>query len=514
MALATLLLPSSSASTATTKAGGGGGDHSDSRRHDHHHGSNRKKKPPPPSPQPSLSSAPRTPTGSRSQRGMTAVAASSSSKKSPKVAGATSKNRPQYQQHHRVPSTTKKAAAAASSSSSSSWEQVKSLLSCRSATAAARVHDPAAPSALARLRGSGAGACGASLCAMRDVVDAASSAASSAAASASADRDTAPLNRRRAQRAGSSSSSAAAAGGSHHSSLRGLSGCYECRAINVEPMSRRYPRPRELCACPQCGEVFTKADSLEHHQAIRHAVSELGPEDSGRNIVEIIFKSSWQKRDVPICHVDRILKVHNPPRTVARFEAYRDAVRSRCGRATAARAAADGNELLRFYSAPLACALGLAGATSLCAAADTSSRSSSAAADAASSSSSPAAAACCGVCTAIRHGFAPWVGAHPLGVRTTASSGRAHDCGGAPAANAADNGGCRAMLVCRVIAGRVRRDGDAASATGEEKDGTFDSVAGEDAASSSVYGNLEELFVANPRAILPCFVVIYRVLES
>ena len=110
------------------------------------------------------------------------------------------------------------------------------------ATAAARVHDPAAPSALARLRGSGAGACGSSLCAMRDVVDAASSAASSAAASASADRDTAPLNRRRAHRAGSSSSSSAAGGGgggsSHHSSLRGLSGCYECRAINVEPMSR------------------------------------------------------------------------------------------------------------------------------------------------------------------------------------------------------------------------------------------------------------------------------------
>ncbi|PUZ46108.1 hypothetical protein GQ55_7G021300 [Panicum hallii var. hallii] len=513
MALATLLLPSSTASKAAA------GDHSDIRRHDHHHGSKRKKKPPP-SPQPSLSSAPRTPPGARSQRGM-AVAASS--KKSPKVAAAAAaKNRPQYQQH-RAQSTKKAAATSSSSSSSSSWEQVKSLLSCRSATAAARVHDPAAPSALARLRGSGAGACGASLCAMRDVVDASSSAASSAAASASAsaDRDTAPLNRRRAHRAGSSSSSAAGAG--HHSSLRGLSGCYECRAINVEPMSRRYPRPRELCACPQCGEVFTKADSLEHHQAIRHAVSELGPEDSGRNIVEIIFKSSWQKRDRPICHIDRILKVHNAPRTVARFEAYRDAVRSRC-RATAARAAADGNELLRFHSAPLACALGLSGATSLCAgaAADSSSRSNTADTAASSSSSSAAgpstAATCCGVCTAIRHGFAPWVGAHPLGVRTTASSGRAHDCGSsamssAQAANADDNGGCRAMLVCRVIAGRVRRDGDACtSAAGEE--GPFDSVAGEDAASSSVYGNLEELFVANPRAILPCFVVIYRVLES
>ena len=86
-----------------------------------------------------------------------------------------------------------------------------------------------------------------------------------------------------------------------------------------------------------------------------NAVSELGPEDSGRNIVEIIFKSSWQKRGRPICQIDRILKVHNTARTVSRFEAYRDAVRARCRAApssgnaagTASRAAADGNELDR-----------------------------------------------------------------------------------------------------------------------------------------------------------------------
>jgi hypothetical protein len=39
-------------------------------------------------------------------------------------------------------------------------------------------------------------------------------------------------------------------------------------------------------------------------------------------------------------------------------------------------------------------------------------------------------------------------------------------------------------------------------------------VAGEDAASSSLYRNLEELFVANLWAILPCFFVIYGVLDS
>jgi Zinc finger, C2H2 type len=34
---------------------------------------------------------------------------------------------------------------------------------------------------------------------------------------------------------------------------------------------RRHPRPRALCVCPDCGEVFTKPKTLEHHQAIRHA---------------------------------------------------------------------------------------------------------------------------------------------------------------------------------------------------------------------------------------------------
>lgn len=55
------------------------------------------------------------------------------------------------------------------------------------------------------------------------------------------------------------------------------------------------------------------------------------------------------------------------------------------------------------------------------------------------------------------------------------------------------------MLVCRVIAGRVKKSLEG----GLEE---YDSVAGE----VGVYSNLDELYVFNPRAILPCFVVIYR----
>lgn len=67
---------------------------------------------------------------------------------------------------------------------------------------------------------------------------------------------------------------------------------------------------------------------------------------------------------------------------------------------------------------------------------------------------------------------------------------------------AADDGGGekrRAMLVCRVIAGRAKKNMEGG---GTEE---YDSVAG----AVGVYSNLDELYVFNPKAILPCFVVIY-----
>lgn len=73
-----------------------------------------------------------------------------------------------------------------------------------------------------------------------------------------------------------------------------------------------------------------------------------------------------------------------------------------------------------------------------------------------------------------------------------ATSGRAHDM-----ARISSDHEKRAMLVCRVIAGRVKKNQDAV----EE----FDSMAGP----AVTYSNLDQLFVFNPNAILPCFVVIY-----
>lgn len=67
----------------------------------------------------------------------------------------------------------------------------------------------------------------------------------------------------------------------------------------------------------------------------------------------------------------------------------------------------------------------------------------------------------------------------------------------------------RAMLVCRVIAGRVGSDSDDGEL--DKSDGGFDSVMAR--GENGVYTRLdeEELLVFNPRAVLPCFVIVYSV---
>ncbi|GMJ07013.1 hypothetical protein like AT1G75710 [Hibiscus trionum] len=399
----------------------------------------------------------------------------------------------------------------------SSWDQIKNLLTCKQVEGS-KVHDPSKnPAPPNHQQGySKLGSSCNSICSFRDVVHGNTRVvhrADNSPESSTVGQETALLRRKAANGSSSRSLSSGSMRSDNSSSrytttssssramqFRRLSGCYECHTI-VDPS--RYPSSRTtICSCSQCGEVFPKIESLELHQVVRHAVSELGPEDSGRNIVEIIFKSSWLKKDDPICIIERILKVHNTQRTIQRFEDCRDAVKTRALNSTRKnpRCAADGNELLRFHCTTLSCSLGARGSSSLC-------------------GSIPG----CGVCTIIKQGFQNKAGggggggaapaAEFKGVRTTASSGRAHD-------SIKCTDGRRAMLVCRVIAGRVKRVMDDAPSLEEDNNSngggvsisasSYDSVA----AYAGVYSNLEELVVFNPRAILPCFVVIYKALES
>ncbi|KAL5722103.1 hypothetical protein ACHQM5_005664 [Ranunculus cassubicifolius] len=261
----------------------------------------------------------------------------------------------------------------------------------------------------------------------------------------------APLNERNGVVSSSSSSglstmsisSRSSVGGSFRGmQFRRFSGCYECRMV-IDPSLGVSAIRATLCSCPVCGEIFMKPEALELHQSVRHAVSELGPEDTSRNIVEIIFQSSWLKKQAPICKIDRILKVQNTQKTITRFEDYRDSIKSKASRHAKKhpRCVADGNELLSL----------------------------------------------------IRNGFK--VVESEIGICTTATSGKAHD-----SVKTISEGEKRAMLVCRVIAGRVKRKEDN---VGVED---FDSVAGP----AGMYSELDELYVSNPKSILPCFLVIYK----
>ncbi|KOM53385.1 hypothetical protein LR48_Vigan09g204400 [Vigna angularis] len=254
------------------------------------------------------------------------------------------KRKPQQQQQQQKQKQKQKAA--------SSWDQIKNLLTCKQMEGS-RVHDPS--------KGySKIGSSCSSICSFRDVVHGNTRVVhrsdNSSPESSSLGQETGLLTRKPVTASTRSTAAKSNAGTTYTSSsssrgmqFRKLSGCYECHMI-IDPS--RLPVARStVCACSHCGEVFPKMESLELHQAVRHAVSELGPEDSGRNIVEIIFKSSWLKKDNPICKIERILKVHNTQRTIQRFEECRDTVKNRALGSTKKnpRCAADGNELLRFH---------------------------------------------------------------------------------------------------------------------------------------------------------------------
>nr|GMC87306.1 uncharacterized protein LOC109189631 [Ipomoea batatas] len=187
------------------------------------------------------------------------------------------------------------------------------------------------------------------------------------------------------------------------------------------------------------------------------ALTELPEGHPSRNVVEIIFHTSWSPKAFS-GRIEVLFKVQNLPRTVARFEEYREAVKSRAscgGGEDRARCVADGNEVMRFFC--LGPTTGGAYETGGC-----------------SSGWSLNSGKGTTICT-------------------FSGSGEAHESGGG-------GRGRRAMLVCRVIAGRVYQQLGKDSILEEERVG-YDSVSGENG----------ELLVFDSRAVLPCFLIIYKI---
>lgn len=190
------------------------------------------------------------------------------------------------------------------------------------------------------------------------------------------------------------------------------------------------------------------------------SLAELPEGHASRNVVEIIFHTSWGDKHFS-GHVEMVFKIQNLTRTMSRFEEYREMVKRRAscsavggdGGEDHARSRADGNEVMRFYCL---------GATA------------------------PGGKFLGGSDIWAFHG-----GKGSAAVCTFPGSGVAHESAGG-------GRGRRAMLVCRVIAGRIRKQLDRGLLT---DGGTgFDSVSGE----------IGELLVFDSRALLPCFLIIYK----
>ncbi|GJN30976.1 hypothetical protein PR202_gb19327 [Eleusine coracana subsp. coracana] len=251
--------------------------------------------------------------------------------------------------------------------------------------------------------------------------------------------------------------------------------------------SRSFAARGDVFPCKACGEVLDRAQQLELHHATKHSLlSELSHLDSSTNIIRMIFLAGWtnpSSSSEANPTVRRVLKIHHTPRALARFEEYRDLVRARAQRRGATtttttaeeqRCIADGNERLRFHCSTTLCGAG-GGACG-----------------------SPY----CRACSTARHGFAGKQ-ADVDGVATYASAWAAHAAlPGDVEQEFAFLQVRRAMLVCRVVAGRVGRGDD-------DDKVAYDSLVPAVRAGAEGGDDVEELLVFNPRAVLPCFVIIY-----
>lgn len=244
---------------------------------------------------------------------------------------------------------------------------------------------------------------------------------------------------------------------------------------DTHPKRSLHPHKRRPSSLPRRSEsakAKPDPDSSPQHIRVRRTLSapiKAGPLDSSsffpslselpaghpsRNVVEIIFHTRWSPKGFS-GRVEMVFKIQNMPRTVARFEEFRDNVKVRAGSGSAARCSADGNEMMRFRC--------LGPTTSAGVIIDVGD--------------------CCG--------GGGGKGSTSASICTYSGSGAAHDSTGG-------GRGRRAMLVCRVIAGRVsKRVGPDGYGSGELE---FDSVSGENG----------ELLVFDSRAVLPCFLVIYK----
>ncbi|XP_058113234.1 uncharacterized protein LOC131256266 [Magnolia sinica] len=160
-----------------------------------------------------------------------------------------------------------------------------------------------------------------------------------------------------------------------------------------------------------------------------------------------MFEKGWTQVGLAPPHVHKVLKIHHTPETIQRFQLYQKSVKTR---ATVGgddgRLSLDGNEVLRYWSTDFPDTLAHLSVTS-------------------------------------------------REILLSESGRRAHEK--LHEDGVEGDSLTRAMFICRVIAGRVARQ-RIGGALVEVEDGRFDSLL-----------DGQDFLVLDPRAILPCFIVVY-----
>lgn len=247
----------------------------------------------------------------------------------------------------------------------------------------------------------------------------------------------------------------------HHHRRRSLSQSSSCKSSDIvettsQPKPKTPPFKRPISRKPNPDPQTNRTRSARS-ESLFPSLTELPGGHPSRNVVEMIFLTSWGDKSFS-GDIEMVFKVQNLTRTVTRFEEHRESVKSRVSSTDAveggedhARCVADGNEVLRFYCLGAAAGGG-----------------------------------------AYEVGCGAWdaYGGKGASVCTYSGSGSAHEHAGG------GGRGRRAMLVCRVLAGRVAK----------QQLGLLDNRLGYD----SVSGEDGELLVFDSRAVLPCFLIIYK----
>ncbi|XP_014506430.1 uncharacterized protein LOC106766195 [Vigna radiata var. radiata] len=253
--------------------------------------------------------------------------------------------------------------------------------------------------------------------------------------------------------------------------------CDECVVFSKKKVPVKDSNDPPISTCHrECEDKMKSSNTVEEQGNFHlHSVIQLEREDSSSKIIEQICEGNFREK------IECVLRVESKQETFAWYEECRELVRVKAESLEKEhpRCMVDGNELLRFHGTTLACSLASNASSSTLCSSDQ-----------------------CGVCQILKHGFYSnqelFHGA--LGVCTSSTSAKAIHSICSPNNKSVRR---KCVMLCRVIAGRIHNP---LQEIEEITDTGFDSLVKK----MRDHSEIEELVVLNPRAVLPCFLVIYN----